>query len=563
MMRLKQEQLDIEARMKQLEELEQKALQDRRPPTTKKNHPKVPPQTAEVMITTPPRAPEPKTVIEKVPEAVFQQFYDPSNYKNYHDVYVKNRERNIAPKPFSFETRERLKKAQPASRSSRKQLDLHVRTQKQANEVCYPAGSRAPFVANTVPPSTFTRKYENMVIESEEKKIRQRQELERKRQAAETDSHSLQAKELYDQMISRPLRQRDRYQPMPDKIKKQKPFKARKVPKSVTTPQWRTIAEAEILRKMDIKEAARLKLAEYDREMPGTAVRSRSAPNTPAGGGGMRNKNLTFSPQINRSVPDYPALWEKQRLERIQQQATTDTTVVEEFSLSKSSLHKTRASIAHDMAMDEVLRPETRWPYKSSRMPPKHATIRRSASQSIGPTRYTKSANVLMLQNSLQLVKRAEEEKRKQEEDEIRKKRSKEIASVLRRYGTGHKPKEVDEDAEEEVPTWVSATRKWKATKAGIDERVAATKPIWLGREPKGQPTDAEARAHAEDVASKKIEVHDADSSSSDYDDDKNTTVKTVTSDTKKPEEKKKKRTSSASSSSSSSSSYKSHASSG
>ena len=212
MTKLKQEQYEIEAKMRELEEMEQQGLRNRKKPTSSESSVRKLSDN-KMMLSTPPRAPEVKKIIEKVPEEIYQQFYDPMNYKSYHDVYAKNRERNLVPKPFSFEARERARKSQPATRSSRKEFDNHIRKQKQNQEICYPSGSRAPFTANVVPPSTFTKKYEQMVIETEERKLHFKQELDDKRLLLEADSHSIEARELYEKMISRPLREKDRYVP--------------------------------------------------------------------------------------------------------------------------------------------------------------------------------------------------------------------------------------------------------------------------------------------------------------------------------------------------------------
>ena len=427
----------------------------------------------------------------RVQQDTTHSMYTREAYDTQQSRYVKERAENIRTEPFSFDLRERLRKNEVSVRAAAKKRDEHIRERVETENVVEPAGCREGFRATTVPPSTFVNKFEMMQIEDEERKLLNKANAQRARDAALREARAAKpiARKTY---ISEPLVQREHYVPVADKMQ-QYHFKARPVPRSVKEPKWDKIAEAEILRKMDVKETARYKLAAYERNTPRmltepqhSSRRSTSTPAVPPA--------CVFKPRINKAVPDFTKIQERDMLRKVTKQPAK-TTKVEGFKLSTPS-YKEQFSIDLDIERDDATRAETRWPYMLPRKPPQRASPR--SHSTAAPTRYTKAANMSLLKNSMMIVRRNEKQKADEAEAARRDRRQRTVSLTLKRYETEPANVTAEEEAEEEQ--WKRNTRAWKAQREQITQRLEKRKPIWL-REPEKQSIEAASRAHAEAVS--------------------------------------------------------------
>ena len=441
-------------------------------------------------------------------------FYTRADYDEARDGYRRRREERLASKPFSFESRERAKRGGAAVSSVRadcKRREEHTRREAESRGLAGPNGAREPFRATAVPPSTFMNRFEQMVVDDEDRRVQNKERAAAKRAAREAAAASSRKVQYRAPYMSQPLVSRQQYVPISEKMAGYQ-FKARPVPKTVKEQRWDKLAEAEVLRKLDIKETARYKLAEYDRHTPRCArspgaawepeetgdVAAAEATVPPSARGRTRSlppalpDACVFSPVINRSVPNFTRIREKGRHASVMKRPPK-TTVPEEFNLSRPS-YKAALDVSCDIELDEVTGIEHRWPYMMPRTAPPRVPPPRGQSQP--PTRYTKAANMSLLENSVKIVRR-EEARRAEEADERRRHdRQRSVSQALRRFDSGVDAGEQDEDGGGD-PAWKLNTRQWKEKRDEMDRRLQGQKPIWM-RQPEGQAEEAASRARAE-----------------------------------------------------------------
>ncbi|KAJ9454791.1 hypothetical protein DIPPA_17504 [Diplonema papillatum] len=410
---------------------------------------------------------------EVVSEVGAASAYELLASQSHADVKARAR-RGVVVQPFSFEARERARKAAPSVREEKKKRDEMIRVQKEQAAVARPAGERGGFAATPVPPSTFLNKFELLQIEAEERRFAAKDRARRLAETSKAPEPSLLG------YISEPLRRPVSYVPVSEKMNKYR-FKARRVPPSVKSPQWHRIAEAEVIRKMDIKEAARFKLAKYNADLPSvmrsmsscalnasqtrpqSARRSNSVSDRVPG----MSSECRFQPAINKNVPDFFGLHERDRLLKSARAGRPKTTHASPFRLSSRSAARTEQEVKFDMEMDEYRLPEQRWPYVSPRGPLPRSAVPVSVGPS-APTRYTRAAKMQLLASSVRIIQREEDRQRCLREAELRDQKQKGVASRLKHaLGAGDSP---------------------------------ARKPIWL-RGGDHLAEDAAQRAHADEVA--------------------------------------------------------------
>eukprot|EP00754_Rhynchopus_humris_P010444 Rhum_TRINITY_DN14154_c19_g1::Rhum_TRINITY_DN14154_c19_g1_i1::g.71089::m.71089/K16772/FAM161A; protein FAM161A len=458
-------------------------------------------------------------------------FYTRADYDEARDGYRRRREERLASKPFSFESRERAKRgsggrAASSVRAECKRREEHSRRETESRGLVGPNGAREPFRATAVPPSTFMNRFEQMVVDDEERRAQNKERAAAKRAAREAAAASSRRVQYRAPYMSQPLVSRQQYVPVSEKMAGYQ-FKARPVPKTVKEQRWDKLAEAEVLRKLDIKETARYKLAEYDRHTPRCARSPGAAAWEPeeTGGGDVaaaaaettparatvpqsargRTRSLppalpdacVFSPAINRSVPNFTRIREKGRHASVMKRPPK-TTVPEEFNLSRPS-YKAALDVSCDIELDEATGVEHRWPYMMPRTAPPRVPPPRGQSQP--PTRYTKAANMSLLENSVKIVRREEARRAEEAEERRRAERQRSVSQALRRFDSGVGLRDAGGEADEEGgggdPAWKLNTRQWKEKRDEMDRRLQGQKPIWM-RQPEGQAEEAASRARAE-----------------------------------------------------------------
>lgn len=258
------------------------------------------------------------------------------------------------PEPFQMTIREAKRKQQNIKSKSLMELENNF-LKKQLEEE---AECQKQFRANPVPAHVFVPLYHEIMQENEE----------RRKSFRERRGNFLLATQKPFQFIEREAQKKElRKMQFSSPEKKAKMFKAKPVPKFVSSSEMEKLKEEELYR--DIRIQVRSE----------ELLRNSSLPNSRLGNKGtIRPRQQNCFEQSEESickskvkVPDFETLHKK-----FQKQLQTHTnvksvTISEPFKFHTPTISSNKEKILEDIDMDEATLKETRWPYVSTRCPPR------------------------------------------------------------------------------------------------------------------------------------------------------------------------------------------------
>jgi len=266
------------------------------------------------------------------------------------------------PRPFGFEKREEDRKKKLSISQRRLREELYERELIQEQEI------NQPFVAKPVPPTTFMNVLED----------KQRREEDRRRKRKEDSFRSLKHAEFS-------FMHRDKDKPKTNKYEEEKQaFKAKPVPKTSSKEEAKRrkqLAEIDEMRRQErIKQRAdelydqaklpsRMEMAEKQKE--DDDERRRRAILQDEEEIPYWAEECTFTPAIVGDAPDYEARYRKFEEQLASAKGTRHPTDPEPFNLLTAKINsKDREErILEDIARDNIILKENRWPYVSTRAP--------------------------------------------------------------------------------------------------------------------------------------------------------------------------------------------------
>ena len=324
--------------------------------------------------------------------------------------------RVTVPKPFSMTLREQNSTKKP-SRSTvaaeKEKLEREIQEEFEMNK---------KFRAIPVPASTYLPLYQLIVAENEQRREQVKQSCKAMLKASERPFSFVKR----DEERKKQKHMLTKRQENPVGRKAVKPFVAKQAPTQLFSSNKEKFQEQEEYRKIKKKVRSRELL-----------LQSKLPKNMQVTGkeytvGTLRKRRLeqrekkaflteehNFHPKITAKVPDYVQSHLDNEIQLARSKQFNKNTTVEPFNLKTQLIPSRIGKVYEDIAKDEENLPETRWPYKSSRIP-----IKSNHSRSFsGPCQYStmttegtrlwEAANKKKLETVLQ--KELEEERVKQE----------------------------------------------------------------------------------------------------------------------------------------------------
>lgn len=355
--------------------------------------------------------------------------------------------RVTVPKPFSMTLREQnVKKKQ--SRSA-----IEAEREKLEREVCEEYELNKKFKAIPVPASTHLPLYQLIVAENEQRRVKVKQSCKEMLKATERPFSFMKREEERNkqkQMLTRK-------QEHPEGKKVVKPFVAKPVPTHLFSDDREKLHEQEEYRKIKKKVRSRELLLQSKlpknmqvsgREYTIGALRKRRFEEREKKA--FLTEEHNFHPKITAQVPDYVQSHIENEIRLARSKQFNKNTTVEPFNLKTQLIPSKMEKIYEDIAKDEENLPETRWPYRSPRIP-----VNENHSRSFsGPSQYStmttegsrlwEASNKKKLESAIQ--KELEEERSQQE----RRKRQRDIQKrVLDKVKSSNKSDEYKKSQEE------------------------------------------------------------------------------------------------------------------
>ena len=324
--------------------------------------------------------------------------------------------RVTVPEPFTMTVREQNAK----KKSSRSIMDAE--REKLEKEVNEEFELNKKFKAIPVPASTYLPLYQLIVAENEQRRARVKQSCKEMLEAS-ARPFSFMKREA-ERTRQKQMLTRKQVHPKGKKVVK--PFVAKPAPTQLFSDNREKFEEEEEYRKIKKKVRSRELLLQSKlpknmqvkgREYTVGALRKRRREER------ERKAFLTeehnFHPKITEKVPDYVQSHIKSEIQLARSKQFNKNTTIEPFNLKTQLIPSKMERVYEDIAKDEENLPETRWPYKSPRMPVK---LNHSRSFS-GPSQYStmttegsrlwEAANKKKLESAIQ--KELEEERNQQE----------------------------------------------------------------------------------------------------------------------------------------------------
>ena len=339
--------------------------------------------------------------------------------------------RVTVPRPFSMTIREQnsvKKRSRSAMEAEREKLEKEVLEEFELNK---------KFKALPVPSSTYLPLYQLIVAENEQRRVQIKQSRKEMLKASERPFSFMKRDEERQKQKSV-----EKQNASDDKGVKS--FVAKPVPKYLFVDNSEKVREMEEYR--EIKKKVRARELLQSSKLP----KSMQVKGWNYTIGALRKKRLEerqkkaflteehkFHPKVTAAVPDYVQSHIDNEIQLARSKQFNVNTTVEPFNLKTQLIPSRIDKVYEDIARDEETLPETRWPYKSSRLPvkPSHSRSFSGPSQYSGMTteasRLWEAANKQKLESSIQkeLEEEQSQQERKLKEKEIQKRISHKVKS--------------------------------------------------------------------------------------------------------------------------------------
>lgn len=260
------------------------------------------------------------------------------------------------PEPFQMTIREAKRKQQNIKSKSLMELENNL-LKKQLEEE---AECQKQFRANPAPAHVFVPLYHEIMQENEE----------RRKSFRERRGNFLLATQKPFQFIEREAQKKELRKMQFSSPEKAKMFKAKAVPKFVSSAEMR-----EKLKEEELYRDIRIQVRSEE------LLRNSSLPNSRLGNKGAirpRLQNCFEQSEISKcksktkvKVPDFETLHKKFQKQLQKHKNVKSTTISEPFNLHTPNILSNKEKILEDIEMDEATLKETRWPYVSTRCPPR------------------------------------------------------------------------------------------------------------------------------------------------------------------------------------------------
>lgn len=320
------------------------------------------------------------------------------------------------PKPFSMTLREQNAKKKPSRstvQAEREKLEKEVQEEYELNK---------KFRAIPVPASTYLPLYQLIVAENEQRRAQVKQSCKAMLKATERPFSFVKRDE--EQNKQKQMLTRKQEHPVGKKVIK--PFVAKPAPTQLFSNNKEKYQEEEEYRKIKKKVRSRELLLQSKlpnsmqikgREYTVGALRKRRREEREKKA--FLTEEHNFHPKITEQVPDYVQCHIENEIQLARSKQFNKNTTIEPFNLKTQLLSSKIGKVYEDIARDEENLPETRWPYKSPRVPvkPNHSRSFSGPSQystmTTEGTRLWEAANKKKLASLIQ--KELEEERNKEE----------------------------------------------------------------------------------------------------------------------------------------------------
>lgn len=320
------------------------------------------------------------------------------------------------PRPFSMTLREQHTKKKPSRsivEAERERVEREVEEEFELNK---------KFRAIPVPASTYLPLYQLIVAENEQRRAKVKQSCKEMLKASERPFSFMNR----DKEQKKQKQMLIRKQEHPAGKKVVKPFVAKPAPTKLFSDIKEKFQEQEEYRKIKKKVRSRELLLQSKlpknmqikgREYTVGALRKRRLEER------QKKAFLTdehnFHPKITAKVPDYAQSHIDNEIQLARSKQFNKNTTVEPFNLKTQLIPSKIEKIYEEIARDEENLPETRWPYKSPRVPVKPIHSRSFSGPSQYSTMTTESSRLWQAANKkkidLAIQKELEEERNQQE----------------------------------------------------------------------------------------------------------------------------------------------------
>ena len=346
------------------------------------------------------------------------------------------RPRTTIPEPFSMTIRDQEKVSKKSRVLERAVEERHLRELEEELECS------KQFQANPMPPSTCLPLYEIIMARNEQ----------RRRQVRDYSKAILKSQEKPFSFVKRENEKKKRKQvDLEKKLKEgnlnagpQSHFKAKPIPKSVYDGSINEkILEEEVYRKIRIQMRAEELMSQS--KLPGTMQERRQASKSHHQMSKSDQTAIQFQPDINGSVPNFTqshvSLQKKLRHSKDKQHAT----VQEPFFLRTELIPSKKDKIKHDMMTDDVILPETRWPFVAPRRKV-YSVLHKKQSTPSYSIQKTHTAALRETVTKEKLMAIAAQEKMAEEDQTMKKKREakikKDLADRVHDYNVGEQKRQ-------------------------------------------------------------------------------------------------------------------------
>ena len=364
--------------------------------------------------------------------------------------------RVTVPKPFSMTLREQNAKKKPsqsAMEAEREKLEKEVQEEFELNK---------KFRAIPVPASTYLPLYQLIVAENEQRRAQVKQTCKAMLKATERPFSFVKRDE--EQNKQKQMLTRKQEHPVGKKVIK--PFVAKPAPTQLFSNNREKYREEEIYRKIKKKVRSRELLLQSKlpknmqvkgREYTVGALRKRRLEEREKKA--FLTEEHNFHPKITANVPDYVQSHTENEIQLARSKQFNRNTTVEPFNLKTQLLPSRIDKVYEDIARDDENLPETRWPYKSPRIPVKPNHSRSFSGPSQYSTMTTEGSRLWEAANKKKLAsliqKEVEEERNKME----RQRRQQDIQKrVSDRVKSGDKSGEHQKSQKEKQAAFRSVT---------------------------------------------------------------------------------------------------------
>ncbi|NXQ80680.1 F161A protein, partial [Nyctibius grandis] len=261
------------------------------------------------------------------------------------------------PQPFQMTIREARKKEQNIKSKSQIEMENNL-LKKQLEEE---AECQKKFRANPVPAAVFLPLYHDIVQQNEERRRAVKERSKLKLLASQKPFKFIEREKQRSEIREMQLRN------LSAPEKKTKPFRAKPVPKWVSSPAVNDkIKEEELYREIRIRMRAEELLRNSSLPNSRLALKDTNKKKHRC----IEPKETEHKPRIKPGVPDFELLHQKFQKQLLQQKQLKHLTVCEPFHLRTPCIPSNKGKILKDIQEDEEKLKETRWPYASLRRKP-------------------------------------------------------------------------------------------------------------------------------------------------------------------------------------------------